>query len=397
MNIFERKKILIISPQPWSNMKVSKHHYAIELQRRGNQVYFLNPPSINVKRGRCLITDQTNEGIIILNYRPTFPMRWKTKLLLLFNLFIRLDVKKIISAIGSTPDIVWDFEPTQQFANLGWFNAKLKIYHPVDISPYLSESTKNADIVFSVSENILNFFRHSKTPFYFINHGISEGLEKLAKKVILNTEEAKKRDKIQIGYIGNLLMEHIDHNGFMRIINDNPELRFEIWGPYLNNINVDSKSINLKITNFIRFLSSSPNVILHGIQSQDVILTRLNSMDAFFWCYNNDTDPNKGSNSHKVLEYLSTGKVTICTNISTYSSIQNENIIIMGFGTSDFVNKFNSVVKNLSFYNSSELQIKRAELALNNTYGKQLTRIEALISEVIYRKKGSLSRNFVDD
>ncbi len=43
------KTILFISPGPWGINHVSKHHYAIELAKIGNDVYFLNPPSDTFK------------------------------------------------------------------------------------------------------------------------------------------------------------------------------------------------------------------------------------------------------------------------------------------------------------------------------------------------------------
>jgi len=41
------KLILILTPQSWGNMLLAKHHYAIELAKSGNRVYFLNPPDNN--------------------------------------------------------------------------------------------------------------------------------------------------------------------------------------------------------------------------------------------------------------------------------------------------------------------------------------------------------------
>jgi hypothetical protein len=45
MTVLKNKTILVISPNNWGTMHISKHHYAIELARLGNSVYFLNPPN----------------------------------------------------------------------------------------------------------------------------------------------------------------------------------------------------------------------------------------------------------------------------------------------------------------------------------------------------------------
>ncbi len=42
---------------------------------------------------------------------------------------------------------------------------------------------------------------------------------------------------------------------------------------------------------------------------------------------------------------------------------------------------FQKVISNLDYYNSPELQRKRKEYALDNTYEKQIQRIEKIISE----------------
>ena len=42
---FSNKHILIISTEAWGNNHITKHHYATELAKLGNQVYFLNPVS----------------------------------------------------------------------------------------------------------------------------------------------------------------------------------------------------------------------------------------------------------------------------------------------------------------------------------------------------------------
>ena len=38
-----KMKVLLISPQHWGTMRVTKHHYAIELTKLGHEVLFLEP------------------------------------------------------------------------------------------------------------------------------------------------------------------------------------------------------------------------------------------------------------------------------------------------------------------------------------------------------------------
>ncbi|GAB1397072.1 hypothetical protein MASR1M65_18510 [Saprospiraceae bacterium] len=45
--IFKNKTILIISQQEWGLMRISKHHYALELAKKGNKVFYLTAPDNN--------------------------------------------------------------------------------------------------------------------------------------------------------------------------------------------------------------------------------------------------------------------------------------------------------------------------------------------------------------
>ncbi len=45
----------------------------------------------------------------------------------------------------------------------------------------------------------------------------------------------------------------------------------------------------------------------------------LNRMDAFLVCYDVEKDQSKGTNYHKIIEYLSTGKVIVSNNVTTYA------------------------------------------------------------------------------
>ena len=44
------KVIFIVSYENWGNMLMSKHHYAIELGKAGNKVYFINHPDKRKER-----------------------------------------------------------------------------------------------------------------------------------------------------------------------------------------------------------------------------------------------------------------------------------------------------------------------------------------------------------
>ena len=66
------KTILIISPQPWDHIAISKHHYANELAARNNTVYFLEPPNPELSCPVSIRPSKDQPRTKIISYRPSF-------------------------------------------------------------------------------------------------------------------------------------------------------------------------------------------------------------------------------------------------------------------------------------------------------------------------------------
>ena len=76
------------------------------------------------------------------------------------------------------------------------------------------------------------------------------------------------------------------------------------------------------------FLGSAKNVKLHGFVSAEKLAHAYREMDGFLLCYKPDYKDYHAENSHKVFEYLSTGKVMVSTYLSIYEG--NELINMSG-------------------------------------------------------------------
>jgi hypothetical protein len=85
-----------------------------------------------------------------------------------------------------------------------------------------------------------------------------------------------------------------------------------------------------------------------------------------------------GSNSHKMLEYFSTGKPVVSHFMSSY---QNSDLIDMlqTRDNSDYNSLFSRVAQRVQNGESSELQRKRIQFAISNTYQSHIARIEKYI------------------
>ena len=102
-------------------------------------------------------------------------------------------------------------------------------------------------------------------------------------------------------------------------------------------------------------------------------------MDAFLFIYSPVKEMNGASNAHKLLEYISTGKVVISTHVSTYAGMD----LLLMSGPADehaLPGMFARAVGELSVHNSVERQVSRIRYALDNTYARQIDRVQQFIT-----------------
>lgn len=370
------KTILIISPQSWGKMFVSKHHYAVELAKRGNTVYFLNPPDEKLQNNIIIKNEVEGLSLFCIYHKINFPYFIKFHAIGLFHWLMKGQVKKILKAIGRPLDIIWSFDLENLYPFRLFPGKVLRIFHPVD-EPRTNNAilaAEGADVIFSVTYEILEKYHSNKAPKWFINHGISADF--------LNLEqiEPNRRDKLYIGVAGNLLRPDIDHKIFLQIIDENVDIIFECWGSYhFNDANLAGEE-NREIQHFIKALQLKPNVRLHGAVGTKELVKGFAKMDGFLICYDVIRDQSKGTNYHKIIEFLSTGKVVISNNVSTYERYpgliemvkerdSNENLPIL----------FKKIINDVGVHNSKARMEYRMNFANNNSYQKHLNEIEYVI------------------
>jgi hypothetical protein len=164
----------------------------------------------------------------------------------------------------------------------------------------------------------------------------------------------------------------------------NPEILFECWGSYEPGMSNIGGGDGNQVADFIRSLKGRSNVILHGTVTTEVLAKELRRMDAFLICYDIRRDQSKGTNYHKVMEYLSRGKVIISNNITTYAQ-QPELIRMIGSreGNDELPALFRSTMADLPIHNSLTLQQGRIGYARQNSYFKQTDKIAHLVTNII--------------
>ena len=359
-------------------MFVSKHHYAIELAAMGNHVYFLNPPEQqkkSVTQNIQLEAIQTYPSLHVIHHTLWFPYNIKFHLIPVFHLLMKGHIKKILKSISKPVDIVWSFDLGHLYPFKFFPDSCKKIFHPVDepVNETAIAAARGAGIIFSVTQEILEKYKGYKIPMHFINHGLSDEFLKAP------VNDVKNYEGISIGISGNLLRPDIDRPTLLQIIDENPQVVFNFWGSYaIADANI-SGATDAQTMDFIAQLKDSNNVSLHGALGTADLAKKFQQVDIFLICYDVKLDQSKGTNYHKVIEYLSTGKTIVSNNITTY---KNRNDLVTMVNERDNNNAlpalFKKVARQLTVYNDTLLQKKRIAFAKDNSYINQIGRIKKI-------------------
>ena len=378
MNL-KNKTILIISPQAWGNMFLAKHHYAIELAKYGNEVYFLNPPSKSkVKSGVEIVKSNVVDSLYLINHSLSFSYKIKFKWIGLFHFLMKFHIAKIKKTIGKEIDILWSFDLGNYYPFKYFSTTSLKIFNPIDepLNKAGIDSANGVNIIISITREILEKYPHINAPKHFMHHGLAEEF--------INPPEANfvKDKKIRVGLSGNWLRTDIDTNCLLQIIRENPTVVFEFWGSYQEKQSNIGGGTDKEVASFLQQLLTKKNVIMHGVVHPKELAIHFQRMDVFLICYDILKDQSKGTNYHKVMEYLSTGKVIVANNITTYTTLPN--LILMNKQREDNINLpflFKYAIEKLEYYNQESLIKERIEFAQSNSYSNKIVQIEKLLSK----------------
>lgn len=353
------KTILLISPEPWEHIFVSKHHYAVHLGRRGNKVFFLNPPS---KTNSIVATDY--ENVFTVNYRG-FPkgMRFFPKFLQ--GLFFNVKFHQLQKRLGVRFDIIWSFDNSVFFDFSKLPESVLKISHIVDLNQnfQFESASSTSTINLSNTRTVLNKQLKNNPKSYFINHGFTKWPDENSS---LNLGPSS--GKIKVGYAGNLDIAYLDWKLLSELVNKHKDTcEFFFAG-------------NLRDKNRIAWFKSSSNARYLGTLPAYKLQTFYRQMDMLLICYQADVYSEQLENTHKMMEYLGTGKVVVATKTMEYTNLTADSLIAMTNKNNEFMQLFDQVLQNLNVWNSDDKRTKRINFALENTYDKQIDRIENLLS-----------------
>lgn len=364
--VLKNKNILIVSPEAWGHIFVSKHHYSTHLAEMGNRVFYLNPPSegFNVKT-----TDY--ERVMEVN-APKFikGLRWFPKLLQ--KIVIAQRWKKLEKICGLKFDVIWSFDNSVFFEFGALPSRVLKISHIVDLNMDFetAKAAASSDVSFCTTELIKKRLLQYTTKVYKINHGV------LATKIAEKTTAIALpgTQKVKALYVGNLAMRYLDWKIIGEAVEQYSTIDFVFVG---SNAEVFEETINPHHV-YKKALAQKDNVFFLGKVPAADIPKYLKGATVLLVAYQEKYHQDQ-ANPHKVMEYLASGKPIIATYTAEFSNL---GMLYMSKENKEWIAMFTKVLANLENEQARALVAEQKAFAAQNTYQKQIRRIETILSEL---------------
>ena len=156
-----------------------------------------------------------------------------------------------------------------------------------------------------------------------------------------------------------------------------------MWGAHANQTsNLGSGGTGDAEHSFIALLSDQENVVLHGPVSAQELVDGFARMNGFLICYDIEKDQSSGTNYHKILEYLATGKVIVSNSVTTYRDMPLFRMCNSRSSNDEMPLLFTDTVEHIDEWNSEERCRQRIEFAAAHTYSKQLEKIDDAVTRL---------------
>jgi len=152
-------KVLLISPQHWGTMRVTKHHYAVELAKLGHEVYFLEPTEASWKWNSSAfeLSPSDAQGVTLVRQKINVPYNLKFHAKGVFDWFIKKHIQKLEKQLGPF-GLVWSFDLTNALPLKYFSKTSKKIFFAADW-PHVPDAVKaaeGANLLVSVAQEILD-------------------------------------------------------------------------------------------------------------------------------------------------------------------------------------------------------------------------------------------------
>lgn len=351
MPFLQDKNILIISPEPWHHLFISKHHYAIELGKT-NRVFFLNPPSsgyaIRSTPYHNVHEIDYSSFVAGLRFLPPFVQR----------MFMQKKYRAIEKLAGVKFHAVWSFDNSVFFDFSFLPKDMLTISHIMDYSQdfQLARAASTASLCIGISKHVVDLLKAHNSNSFVLGHGIALDRARSAAVVLPGNNAVKAI------FAGNLDRKHFDKNILLMLARQNPSVDFIFFGS-------GGKDWD-----------RLPNAYYPGVVESALLPNYLEKADVLLLAYKVDEYPLELTNSHKVLEYLASGNVAVTSFLADYAN--EPGLLEMVPRAEDFPIVFGEVISNLARHNNAERKAVRKAFAQRHSYARRLEEIESFLARI---------------
>lgn len=356
--------ILLISPEPWDGHFVSKHHYALELSRRGHRVLFHGPaePIGDI----CLDSVSDACGILQVLHAPPAGRGLRFLPACVRRRLEASWLTRVELALGQPIDVVWSFE-NSRFFDMSFAGERLKIYQQVDLNqdfhPELAAET--ADISIAISEPIARRLASFSRKLIRITHGYCSQDSREFPFEGLQHEFADA--SVNAVMVGNLDIAYLDVQLLVQLVSDHPDVKFHFVGGYTPDSGLHG------------LVGSAPNVRFWGLQPARTLPSFLKCADILLVAYLAEDYRDQLANPHKMMEYLASGRCILATRTLEYED--RPDLVETVHSRTEYRRRFALILEDPSIWNSPDKVAIRQEFANANTYADQLERIAQAVGE----------------
>lgn len=354
------KRILIISPQPWAGLQMSKHHLAIALAARGNYVVFLDPPQKEVQG----VSVRQEGKVAVATYRHW--LRGVNKLpMILHRWYYRRTLSQLTKATGGPFDILWCFDTSR----MKWFPKGMgyPLLHlaDIDIVQQGKGLLEGASLVLAVSAAIQTkaLAHKPQAPVIDVGHALDQRWLDFPKQDRGNGNDSPRI----VAYAGQMQWNYVDWTALFSIATGHAKMEFHFYGPYHED----------HIHPAFPAVFDLPNTYFHGRVDKSELIPALHAADILLLSYRDDLSEDQCSNSHKILEYLSTGNVVVSSHISAYR--KRDDVLLMAPKGSNIVTVFENAVEEYGALNHQTKRLERRAFAAQHSFPHFLKRVENLL------------------
>jgi hypothetical protein len=388
-DLLRDRDIIVISPQFWGEMWVSKHWIASELSKH-NRVLFVEPPvwvgglvrrpsTISLGLPRLIRRSRRIGGQL----HAFTPLLWPRLVAPSPEASILGQVRRQVARLGLRDCIALNFTTKPYYIhNLG---DKVAVYYCVDPA-FLREGEEDheirmcreSDLVYAVSETYrrkLEIHDPSK-PIHVVPHGIAfEDAQRVRNDPTIGPPpELARLGRPLLGFVGSIHDTNIDVNLLEYVSRERPDYQIALIGPYKNNpIGMSLSRSNLerirRLGN-VHLLGPRPfHQLARYVKFFDVglVLIELERSDAAF--------QTSKRTLFKLLHYFSQGKPIVIPDL--YEVGPEADLLYVADSRDEYVAHLDAALGE-----DSELRERRMAYASQFSFGKILEKIVMPIAEL---------------